>query len=54
MLQQQQTRAPEVTWLHDCLFTLLIKKWTENWLENSLSLEIKKKRLFICMEAGWC
>jgi len=26
---------------HDCttsLFTLLIKKWTENWLENSLSL----------------
>jgi len=23
------------------LFTLLIKKWTENWLENSLSLEIK-------------
>jgi len=24
-----------------CLFTLLIKKWTQNWLENSLFLEIK-------------
>ena len=34
--------------------TLLIEKWTENWLENSLSLEIKYIRLFICMEAGWC
>jgi len=34
-------------------FTLLIEKWTENWLENSLFLEIKSKRLFICMEAGW-
>jgi len=41
MLQQQHTRAPEITRLHGFLFTLLIKKWTENWLENSLSLEIK-------------
>jgi len=32
------SRAPEITWLPDCLFTLLIKKWTENWLENSLSI----------------
>ena len=33
-------KLPERLWC--CLFTLLIKNWTENWLENSLYLKISR------------